>query len=258
MIGIGVGHRLRAAHRHPLPRGARARARPRGAWSLASTPPAAPCSSPALTVVISLLGMFLIGPRLVHGLAIGRRSACSMTMLRRSRCCPPCSASSGRNIDKFGLPHRKQRRGRRSESRSGTAGAGSSSGTRGLRRSSAGRPAHRARAAGVLAAAGLRRRRQPAHVRHDAGGPTTCSPRASGPASTARCILAAEMPDGPARPGDRSRAVRSSCSSTPGVAFGHAAAARTRRRRRDHARCSRPPRRRTRRPPTWWTACATT
>ena len=89
-------HRLRAVHRHPLPRGPR---------SAGSTPNAAVVHAldtagravlfAGTTVVISLLGLLLmkhvVHPRRRHR---HRRSACSSRCSRRSRCCPRCSASS--------------------------------------------------------------------------------------------------------------------------------------------------------------------
>ena len=78
MIGIGVGIDyalfIVTRYRQGLARRARARARGRRA---PSTPPAARCCSPARTVVISLLGLFLMGVDFVQrpgARHVGRRS----------------------------------------------------------------------------------------------------------------------------------------------------------------------------------------
>ena len=65
-------HRLRAVHRHPLSGGhSRAGLDPRRDRRRASTPPVAPCVFAGFTVVISLLGMFVMGLAFINGLATG-------------------------------------------------------------------------------------------------------------------------------------------------------------------------------------------
>ena len=78
-------HRLRAVHRHPLPRGPAPRAATREAAvdRAARHRRAGPCCSPASTVVISLLGMLAARPR----------RSCTASRSARS---PPCVARHGR------------------------------------------------------------------------------------------------------------------------------------------------------------------
>ena len=74
-------HRLRAVHRHPLPPGPGRGPRPaRRRWSAPSTRRAGPCCSPGCTVVISLLGMLLLGQPFVYGLAFGAIAAVLLVM----------------------------------------------------------------------------------------------------------------------------------------------------------------------------------
>ena len=82
------------------------------------------------TVVISLLGMLLMGVGFVSGLGDRRRrrrrsSRCS----RRSRCCRRCSASPATRIERHPLagPHRRRPRRRRASSASGSGSRRSSS-----------------------------------------------------------------------------------------------------------------------------------
>jgi RND superfamily putative drug exporter len=135
------------------------------------------------TVVISLLGMFLMGLSFVNGLAIGAALAVLSRCWRRSRCCPRCSGSwAGRST---AWRCRGRRRRRRAIGTSGTAGAGSSRSTRcrwwsSASSSSAAWPSRCSRSSWATPTrATCRRRRR--HAR-----PTTCCRRASGPASTGR------------------------------------------------------------------------
>ena len=52
-----------------------------------------PSCSPGITVMISLLGLFIIGLAFVRGLAVAGAVGVLVMMSRRSRCCPRCSAS---------------------------------------------------------------------------------------------------------------------------------------------------------------------
>jgi RND superfamily putative drug exporter len=61
-----------------------------------------------ITVVIALLGMFLMELDFVRGLAIAAILAVLMTMLAALTLLPAILGFAGRNIDKFGLPHRKE------------------------------------------------------------------------------------------------------------------------------------------------------
>jgi RND superfamily putative drug exporter len=60
------------------------------------------------TVVISLLGMFLLGLDFVRSLAVGAVLAVLMTLLAALTLLPAVLGFVGRKIDKFGLPHRKK------------------------------------------------------------------------------------------------------------------------------------------------------
>jgi putative drug exporter of the RND superfamily len=64
-----------------------------------------------LTVVIALLGMFLMELAFVRGLAIAAILAVLMTMLAAITLLPAILGFAGRNIDKFGLPHREEKPG---------------------------------------------------------------------------------------------------------------------------------------------------
>jgi len=64
-----------------------------------------------LTVVIALLGMFLMELAFVRGLATAAILAVFMTMLAAITLLPAVLGFAGRNIDKFGLPHRKEKPG---------------------------------------------------------------------------------------------------------------------------------------------------
>ncbi len=61
-----------------------------------------------LTVVISLLGMFLMGVPFVRGLAVGCSLAVLLVMLGSITLLPALLGFVGRNVDRFGLPHRKK------------------------------------------------------------------------------------------------------------------------------------------------------
>ena len=63
------------------------------------------------TVVISVLGMLLIGLDAIHGLAVGCALAVLLTMAASVTLLPAVLGFVGRNIDKLGLPHRKQAEG---------------------------------------------------------------------------------------------------------------------------------------------------
>jgi RND superfamily putative drug exporter len=64
-----------------------------------------------ITVVISLMGMFLINLDAMRGLAISASLAVLMTMLAAVKLLPAVLGFAGRKIDKFGLPHRKHAEG---------------------------------------------------------------------------------------------------------------------------------------------------
>ena len=64
-----------------------------------------------ITVVIALAGMFLMNLDFVRGLAVGAILAVLTTMLAALTLLPALLGFAGRNIDRFGLPHRKERAG---------------------------------------------------------------------------------------------------------------------------------------------------
>jgi RND superfamily putative drug exporter len=64
-----------------------------------------------ITVVIALLGMFLMELDFVRGMSIAAILAVLMTMLAAITLLPAVLGFAGRNIDKFGLPHRKEKPG---------------------------------------------------------------------------------------------------------------------------------------------------
>jgi putative drug exporter of the RND superfamily len=64
-----------------------------------------------VTVVIALLGMFLMELDFVRGMSIAAILAVLMTMLAALTLLPAVLGFAGRNIDKFGLPHRKEKPG---------------------------------------------------------------------------------------------------------------------------------------------------
>jgi putative drug exporter of the RND superfamily len=64
-----------------------------------------------LTVVIALLGMFAMNLEFVRGISISAILAVLLTMAAAITLLPALLGFAGRNIDKFGLPHRKERPG---------------------------------------------------------------------------------------------------------------------------------------------------
>jgi putative drug exporter of the RND superfamily len=137
------------------------------------------------TVVIAVLGMLLINVPAVQGLAVGISLGVLMTMLAAITLLPAVLGFVGHNIDKLGLPHKKRAEGEVRESRSGTGGAGSSSGARGRPRSpgSSSSSCWRCRCCRCGSRSPTPATGPPPTPR---GAPTTCSSRASGPASTAQ------------------------------------------------------------------------
>ena len=236
MIGIGVGHRLRAVHRHALPRGLHAGLDPRTRSSSSLDTAGRAVLFAGTTVVISLLGLLLHeAVQHVRGVAVGdRRSACSRRCSRRSRCCPRCSGSSAAT----------------STARPPAPQAGRGHGSRDVlvpvepgapappvaARCSSGSSCSCCSPSRVFDAPRVRRRRQPRRRPTRPAGPTTCCSRASGPASTARCCSRPRRRAGPPTLAvARRRCARDARTGTPGVAFVDAAAVEPGRRRRDHA-----------------------
>ena len=149
------------------------------------------------TVVISVLGLLLMKTSVMRGVAIGISIGVLTTMLASVTLLPALLGFVGRNIDKFGLPHRKRPEGEIRES--------------GWTRWSHVIQRHPwpaailgllvpARAGGPAAvdAARLHRRRQPARRATPPARPTTSSPTASAPGFNGPLLLAAETPNGQA------------------------------------------------------------
>jgi putative drug exporter of the RND superfamily len=63
------------------------------------------------TVIIAILGLFTIGLDMIRGLAVGISIGVLMTMLAAVTLLPAVLGYVGRNIDKFGLPHRQRGEG---------------------------------------------------------------------------------------------------------------------------------------------------
>jgi RND superfamily putative drug exporter len=63
------------------------------------------------TVIIAVLGLFVVGLALIRGLAIGVCVGVLMTMLASVTLLPAMFGFVGRNIDRLGLPHRRRAEG---------------------------------------------------------------------------------------------------------------------------------------------------
>ena len=116
MIGIGVGidYALLIVTRYR--QGLRDGLEPERAVSLALDTAGRSVLFAGATVVISLLGMLLIGLNAIRGLAVGTALAVLLTMAASVTLLPAVLGFVGRNIDKLGLPHRKRAEGEYRES----------------------------------------------------------------------------------------------------------------------------------------------
>jgi RND superfamily putative drug exporter len=116
MIGIGVGidYALLIVTRYR--QGLRDGLEPERAVALALDTAGRSVLFAGATVVISLLGMLLIGLNAIHGLAVGTALAVLLTMAASVTLLPAMLGFVGRNIDKLGLPHRKHAEGEYRES----------------------------------------------------------------------------------------------------------------------------------------------
>ena len=63
------------------------------------------------TVIIAVLGLFVVGLALIRGLAIGVSVGVLTTMLASVTLLPAMFGFAGRNIDRLGLPHRRRAEG---------------------------------------------------------------------------------------------------------------------------------------------------
>src|SRR5215471_10487792 len=68
------------------------------------------------TVIIAVMGMFVIGLAMIRGLAVGISIGVLMTMLASITLLPAMFGFVGRNIDRLGLPHRRRPEGQTRQS----------------------------------------------------------------------------------------------------------------------------------------------
>jgi len=106
MIGIGVGidYALLIVTRYR--QGLHDGLEPREALSLSLDTSGRAVVFAGLTVVIALFGMFMMNLEFMRSIAIGAILAVLMTMLASVTLLPAALGFVGRNIDRFGLPHR--------------------------------------------------------------------------------------------------------------------------------------------------------
>lgn len=106
MIGIGVGidYALIIVTRYR--QGLHDGLEPRDATTLALDTSGRAVVFAGITVVISLLGIFLMNLDFMRAVAVAAVSAVAMTMLAAITLLPALLGFVGRNIDRFGLPHR--------------------------------------------------------------------------------------------------------------------------------------------------------
>jgi putative drug exporter of the RND superfamily len=106
MIGIGVGidYSLLVVTRYR--QGLHDGLEPREAVSLAVDTAGRAVVFAGLTVVISLMGMFMMNMDFMRSLAVGAVLAVLMTMLASITLLPALLGFAGKNIDRLGLPHK--------------------------------------------------------------------------------------------------------------------------------------------------------
>ncbi len=111
MIGIGVGidYALLIVSRYRD--GLREGMEPREAIALSLDTSGRAVLFAGVTVVISLLGMFLMNLDAMRAVSTGAIVAVLITMLAALTLVPAILGFAGRNIDKFGLPHRPEKPG---------------------------------------------------------------------------------------------------------------------------------------------------
>ncbi len=207
------------------------------------------------TVVISLLGMFLLGLPWVYGLALGCIAAVILVMAAALTLLPALLGFSGSAIDKWHVPHLL----RRGEGRKGhhTAGlavepGGSASSDR-PRRSRPGHPGGAGLAA-VLAAHGLHRCRERSDQPDDPAGLRPARPGVR--AGEQRAPRRRRRPSGRLRPG-RGRRLAAEAAADPRRRLRRAAPVQPGRRRRRADRRARRRRPRTGAPSRWCITSAT-
>ncbi|MGD9891635.1 MAG: MMPL family transporter, partial [Dehalococcoidia bacterium] len=111
MIGIGVGidYALIIVTRYR--QGLQDGLTPRQATTLSLDTSGRAVVFAGLTVVISLLGIFLMNLDFMRAIAVGAVAAVLMTMLASITLLPALLGFVGNNIDRFGLPHRAKAEG---------------------------------------------------------------------------------------------------------------------------------------------------
>ena len=150
------------------------------------------------TVVISLLGLFVIGVSFIRGLAIGAALAVLFVMAAAVTLLPAVLGFVGHTIDKFALPNAQAAPvGRGQLLGAVEPHAAAPAVGRGDRRAP---DPPRARGAVLLVAPRHRRRRQRSDEAHDAARPTTSSRRDSDRGSTVRSWSPATPPRPTCRP----------------------------------------------------------
>ncbi len=116
MIGIGVGidYALLIVSRYR--QGLHDGLEPREATILSLDTSGRAVLFAGITVVISLLGIFLMNLDFMRSVAVAAVSAVAMTMLASLTLLPALLGFVGKNIDRFGLPHRRHAEGDRTRS----------------------------------------------------------------------------------------------------------------------------------------------
>ncbi len=104
-IGVGIDYSLLIVTRYR--QGLHDGMEPREAVALALDTSGRAVLFAGITVVISLLGLFMMNLDFMRSMALGAISAVLMTMLASLTLLPAFLGFVGRNIDRFGLPHRK-------------------------------------------------------------------------------------------------------------------------------------------------------
>ena len=145
------------------------------------------------TVVISLLGLFLIGVSFIRGLAVGASLAVLFVMAAAVTLLPAVLGFVGHTIDKFALPSAKQPSAPSSSSFWARWSRTMQAPARGRPRSAASLILARARGAVLLAAARRRRRGQRPDQAHDPARRTTCSREGFGPGFNGPLLVAGDV-----------------------------------------------------------------
>lgn len=105
-IGVGIDYALLIVTRYR--QGLHDGLEPRDAVQVAMDTAGRAVLFAGTTVVLSILGLFFMGLNMIWGMAIGVSLSVLMTMLAAATLVPAALGFAGRNIDRFGLPHRLQ------------------------------------------------------------------------------------------------------------------------------------------------------